>query len=226
MKKKYYCTFDTETVGGASKPLGFYHLGGIIHERDGKIIGCFNYLIAEWLPNVCTDKYAKKSLHRYLEMLKTGEATLITTEDEAISAVDNLLKHYNVLTLCAFNSGFDLCKTKCKALLENREFIDLWHSACETIAQKKSYYDFCITNNLVSRSGSTISTNAESFYAYLTDNPNYKEEHTALEDSKIELTIFVACMKTHKKFTPNIHHHDAENWRSYHKRIKKGTVHS
>jgi hypothetical protein len=219
LKKKIYCTLDTETVGGASKPKGIYHLGGIIHDREGNVMGCFNYLIAEWLPSICSDKYAKKSLPLYLTMRQEGTATLITTEKEAISAVKNLLDHYNVKTLLCFNTGFDLCKTSCKDLLEGRNFIDLWHIACEVIGQKKSYADFCRKHELLSATKKTVSTSAETFYAYLTDNPSYAEEHTALEDSKIELAIFVACMKTKRKFTPNIHHYDFEAWRKLHQKV-------
>lgn len=221
MNKNYYCTLDTETVGGASKPKGIYHLGGVIHARDGTVLGCFNYLIAEWLPLVCNDKYAKKSLPRYEEMKRNGTATLISTEAEAISAVDNLLKLYKVKIILCFNTGFDLCKTACRELIKDREFIDVWHLACETLGQKKSYYDFCIKNNLLSSTKKTISTSAETFYAYLTNNPDYVEEHTALEDSKIELVVFLACIRQKKKITRNLHHYDYEAWRKLHPKVKE-----
>ena len=36
--------------------------------------------------------------------------------------------------------------------------------------------------------------NAETLYAFLTNDPTYVEEHTALEDSKIELEILLATL--------------------------------
>ena len=35
---------------------------------------------------------------------------------------------------------------------------------------------------------------AETLFRYLTNNPNYTEEHTALEDSKIELFILLTAL--------------------------------
>lgn len=207
---KMYCTLDTETVGGASNPLGFYHLGGIIHNRNGEIVGCFNYIIAEMLPYVLNDDYAKKNLPLYYDMLRDGTATLIDTQAHAIEVVNSTLEFYNVNVMTAFNSGFDYCKTMCAELLEGREFIDLWLMALETICYKKSYQVFCAESGRYNKKGS-CKTNAESVFAYLIGNPDYCEEHTALEDSKIELEIFNACIKSHKKFTPNTHWFDSEN---------------
>jgi hypothetical protein len=197
-------------VGGASNPLGFYHLGGIIHNRNGEITGCFNYLVAEMLPYVLEDDYAKKNLDLYFAMLESGEATLIDTQENAVAMVNAICDFYNVDTMCAFNSGFDYCKTMCAELLEGREFIDLWLMALETICCKKSYQVFCAESGRYNKKGN-CKTNAESVFAYLINEPNYCEEHTALEDSKIELEIFIACIKSHKKFTPNCHWFDSEN---------------
>jgi hypothetical protein len=207
---KMYCTLDTETVGGASNPLGFYHLGGIIHNRKGKVYGCFNYIVANMLPYVLEDDYAKKNLYLYAEMIEQGTATLVANQEDAIRAVKGICDHFNVKTMTAFNSGFDYCKTMCAELLEGREFIDLWLMALETICYKKSYQVFCAESGRYNKKGN-CKTNAESVFAYLIGNPDYCEEHTALEDSKIELEIFKACIKSHKKFTPNTHWFDSPN---------------
>jgi hypothetical protein len=205
-----YCTLDTETVGGASKPLGFYHLGGIIHDRQGEVTGCFNYIVAEMLPYVLNDDYAKKNIGLYFKMLLEGTATLIDTQENAIKVVNSTLNFYNVNVMTAYNSGFDYCKTICAELLEGREFIDLWLMALETICYKASFKRFCAESRRYNNKGN-CKTNAETVFAYLTNAPNYCEEHTALEDSKIELEIFKACIKSHKKFTPNTHWFDSPN---------------
>lgn len=204
MKKKMYCTLDTETVGGATHPTGFYHLGGIIHDRQGNIYGCFNYLIADMLDQIEFDDYAKKNIDLYRDMLEQGTATLVASQENAIMSVKAICDYFNVEIMTAYNSGFDYCKTMCRDLLEGREFIDLWLMALQTICQKKSYRKFCAKNGKYNSKGN-CRTSAESVFAYLTNNPTYCEEHTALEDSKIELEIFKACIKTHKKFTTNTH---------------------
>lgn len=208
---KMYCTLDTETVGGAAKPKGIYHLGGIIHDSKGNIKGSFNYLISEFYDEIKDDDYAKKNFEKYEQMIENGIVTMVATEDEGIEAVESLLQYFNVFTMTAFNSGFDFCKTKCRSLIENREFIDLFLTACQTLACKKQYANFCKENNILSKKKTTVAVNAQAFYAFLSGNPQYAEEHTAWEDSRIELEIFKACMNTHKKMTRNCHFFDFEN---------------
>ena len=144
------------------------------------------------------------------EMIDDGSITMVASEDEAIAAVNALCDFYNVKYMMAYNSAFDFCKTKCNALIAEREFIDIYLMALQTITHLKKYAKFCRENNFKSRSGKSVATTAESIYAYLTNNVNYSEEHTALEDSKIEMEIFLACLKMHKRFTKNLHQRDCK----------------
>jgi hypothetical protein len=203
--KNIYCTLDTETFGGASNPKGIYHLAGIIHDRQGNILATFNYLIAEHYEEIEKDDYAKKNFFKYLEMIQNGIVTMIPTEQEAVSMVDALCNFYNVRYMMAYNSGFDFVKTACRDLIAEREFIDIYLMTLQTITHLKKYAKFCVNNGFRSASGKSVATSAESVYAYLTNNVDYSEEHTAFEDSKIEMQIFLACLATHKKFTKNEH---------------------
>lgn len=207
-RKHIYCLLDSETFGGVANPKGMYNVSGYIFDRYRTIYATFNFLIMENYGEIEKDSYAKKNFYKYDEMIKNGEITTICTEDEAVELIDNLCKTFNVNYMTAYNTGFDYVKTKCRKLIENREFIDGYLMALQTITHKKSYADFCRKNGFKSASGKSCATSAESVYAYLTDNPNYKEEHTALEDCKIEMEIFLACLKMHKKFTKNYHQFD------------------
>lgn len=210
MTKNMYCTLDTETFGGVSNPKGIYHLAGIIHDRQGNIFATFNYLIAEYYEEIEKDDYAKKNFTKYLDMIHNGIVTMISTEKDAISMVNALCDCYNVRYMMAYNTGFDFVKTACKDLIIDREFIDIYLMALQTITHIKKYAKFCNDNGFRSRSGKSVATSAESVYAYLTNNILYTEEHTAFEDSKIEMQIFLACLATHKKFTKNVHQYDCK----------------
>lgn len=203
--KNIYCTLDTETFGGASNPKGIYHLAGFIHDRKGCIIAPFNYLIAEYFDEINKDEYAKKNFNRYLEMVENGAITMVDTEKHAIEMVDALCSCYDVRYMMAYNTAFDFEKTACCKLIENREFIDIYLMTLQTITHLKKYARFCLENGFCSASGKSCATSAESVYAFLTNNTIYEEEHTALEDSKIEMQIFLACIATHKKYTKNTH---------------------
>ena len=207
-KKMMYCTLDTETFGGAANPKGIYHLAGRIHDRKGHIYATFNYLVCEFFEEIEGAFYGKKNFERYAEMIADGSITMVATEDEAVAAVNALCDFYNVDYMMAYNSGFDFGRTKCHELIEEREFIDLYLMALQTITHVKKYATFCRENGLCSKSGRSVATSAESVYAYITNNAKYEEEHTALEDSKIEMEIFLACLKTHKRFTKNLHQHE------------------
>lgn len=210
MRKTIYCTLDTETVGGASNPTGMYNLGCVIHDKDGRIYATTSMLVMEHYDKIRNDDYAKKNFPIYEERLCKGEMTAVATEREAVEIVRNLCKMYNVKYVMAYNSAFDFTKTICRDLLADFEFIDLYLMALQTVTHLKKYAKFCRENEMYSRSGKTLSTSAETVYAYFTDNADYEEEHTALSDAMIEMVIFLRCNAMHKKYTRNCHQYDCK----------------
>lgn len=210
MNKKLYFTVDTETLGGMTNPKNAYHISGIIHDNTGKMYATCNYLVASMYDLIRDDEYHKSHFEDYAEMVRAGAVTFMPTIESVITAIETLLDHYGVEVVMAYNAGFDLIRGACAPLIENREFIDLWAMAIECLVIRKKYATFCRNNNLKSSSGKTVSTSAESVYAYLTNNPDFEERHTAFEDSKIEMEIFLACVKAHKKYSKNTTAHDAK----------------
>lgn len=210
MRKIIYCTIDTETVGGAANPTGAYNFGCTIHDREGNIFATCSLLVMEHYDEIRYDDYAKKNFPIYADRLSRGEMSAVATEVEALSIIRNLCHFYGVKYVMAYNSGFDFCKTICRELLDEFEFIDLYLMALQTITHKKSFAKFCRANDFISRSGKCCATSAEAVYAYITDNADFIEEHTALNDALIEMEIFVACLKMHKKFTKNAHQFDCK----------------
>lgn len=208
MKKTIYCTLDTETVGGASRPTGTYNYGGKIHDKDGFVYASFSILVAEKFEEIRNDDYAKKNFPLYQKYINEGKVTIVPTEADAIALIRNLCRFYGVKYVMAYNSAFDFIKTNCRELLDEFEFIDIYLMALQTITHLKKYAKFCRENALYSRSGKTLSTSAESVYAYIINDASYEEEHTAFEDACIEMEIFKACLKMHKAFTKNCHQND------------------
>lgn len=200
-----YATLDTETVGGIDTPKGFYNIGVVIHDKQGNIFATTSLLVMEYYDEIRNDDYAKKNFPIYLERLERGEISAVATEREALDLVRNLCHFYGVKYLMAYNSGFDFTKTICRELLNEFEFVDLWLMALQTITHQKGYANFCRENGFKSRSGKVCATSAESVYAFITQNADYVEEHTALSDALIEMAIFVRCLKMHKHFTKNCH---------------------
>lgn len=215
MRKTIYCTLDTETVGGASNPTGMYNLGCVIHDKDGNIFATTSMLVMEHYDKIRNDDYAKKNFPIYEERLCRGEMTAIASEAQAVEVVRSLCKMYNVKYVMAYNSSFDFTKTVCRELLVDFEFIDIYLMALQTITHLKKYAKFCRENELYSRSGKTCSTSAESVYAFIIDNANYAEEHTALSDAMIEMEIFKRCYAMHKKYTKNCHQYECKKGKCF-----------
>ena len=215
MRKTIYCTLDTETVGGASNPTGMYNLGCVIHDKDGNIFATTSMLVMEHYDKIRNDDYAKKNFPIYEERLCRGEMTAIANEAQAVEVVRSLCKMYNVKYVMAYNSSFDFTKTVCRELLVDFEFIDIYLMALQTITHLKKYAKFCRENELYSRSGKTCSTSAESVYAFITDNADYTEEHTALSDAMIEMEIFKRCYAMHKKYTKNCHQYECKKGKCF-----------
>lgn len=209
-KKNIYCTLDTETVGGAANPTGMYNLGAVIHDKDGNVFATTSVLVMEHYEDINKDDYAKKNFFVYTERLANGSISAVTTEAEAVSIVRNLCHFYDVKYVMAYNSGFDFCKTICRDLLNEFEFIDLYLMALQTITHQKGFDKFCHENNFITRNGKFCATGVEAVYAYITENPTFKEEHTALSDAMNEMAIFVKCYSLHKRFTKNCHQYDCK----------------
>ena len=64
------------------------------------------------------------------------------------------------------------------------EFYDIWTMACATLCQQKTF----LLNAKYTNKGNII-TNAEVVYQYVTDQEDFKEDHTALSDAIIESEI-------------------------------------
>ena len=83
------------------------------------------------------------------------------------------------------------------------EFFCIWSMACQVLLNSTSYIKFALQNGLESEAGN-IQTSAEACYKFLTNSVDFTEEHTGLEDVRIEIDIMAKCFSTHKKMDKNI----------------------
>lgn len=192
---------DTETIG-LQKPF-IYDLGYIVYDTDHHAkIKEKDYIISNiWKNRPLIETayyYNKKPL--YIERLKSGYSKMISWGN-ACRFLANDIKRYNVEKVFAYNSRFDYnAFAKTCALfnrvnpLEKVEVCDIMNEIKE-ITNSTDYKEFCKKNALLTKHKKPRSQRkAETLYKYLTKNVEYKEEHTALEDSKIELFILLTAL--------------------------------
>lgn len=67
---------------------------------------------------------------------------------------------------------------------------DIWGLACEHLLNTDEYRTTCIANNWITASGKYYQTSAEKAFAYLMNDWEFLESHTAIEDAEIESAIF------------------------------------
>lgn len=67
---------------------------------------------------------------------------------------------------------------------------DIWGLACEYLLNTDEYRNTCLANNWITTSGKYYQTSAEKAFAYLMNDWEFSESHTAIEDAEIESAIF------------------------------------
>lgn len=214
---KYILTVDVETAGSIGSPL-VYDIGYVITDKRGKIYEERSFIIKEIFENkaLMSSAYYSEKVPMYIEDIKNGSRTVIPFMEMRKDFLE-LAEKYNVKVLSAYNLAFDnkaLKNTmlyitqdeKAKFLNEhfiNIEMLCIWCLACETLYTQKIFSTLAVKNGWVSKAGN-YKTSAEIGYRFITGKTDFIEEHTGLEDVKIEIQIMAYAFRQNKKRTKGI----------------------
>lgn len=200
-KKEIVLVVDTETAGLLDNAF-VYDLGVAAVERTtGRIIESRSMIISDvydGLPRLMETAYYAEKLPRYVEGLAKGEWEKVNIF-HARNIVRNLIRKYDIKRVYAYNVMFDLkalnntwtmmTKGNAKYFFPYKvKMCCIMSMARQVIAKRPTYKAFCIDNGFLTAQGRP-QTSAEKMYAYITNNPDYTEQHTGLEDVKIETEI-------------------------------------
>lgn len=191
---------DTETIS-LEKPF-VYDLGYVIVNDNGDIIAKKSYVISQVWNNkelFATAYYANKK-PLYYARLKSGYSKKVGW-GHAMRYLANDIKKYGITEIYAYNSKFDsralnfMCAWyKVVNGLGGIEIQDIM-KFIKPITTTQDYQEFCQTNGFMTESKTPQpQKKAETLYRYLTNNVDYEEEHTGLEDSLIELEILMTAL--------------------------------
>lgn len=191
---------DTETIS-LEKPF-IYDLGYIVANDKGEIVATKSYVITQIWNNkelFATSYYANKK-PLYLQRLKSGYSKKVSWGN-AMRYLANDIKKYNITEIYAYNSRFDtrainfMCAWfKVNNGLGALKINDIMNYI-KPITETLDYYEFCANNNyMTTQEIPKPQKKAETLYRYLTKNVDFLEEHTGLEDSKIELFILTQAL--------------------------------
>ena len=214
-KKDYYLCGDIETANFTEDALA-YDVGLAICDRYGNIYERHSFVVREIFvdeSDLMKSAYYARKIPEYLVDIENGSRKIVTLY-EVYATIKQLNEKWHPKAFLAYNAFFDMMglnrtqryitKSKYRYLLPYGLPVQcIWHMACQTICSQKKYYTFCMENGFVSPSGN-ISTSAETVYRFLTNSPDFEEEHKGLDDVEIETAIFAECIKKHKKMNRNI----------------------
>lgn len=214
-KKEYFLIIDTETANTVEEPLP-YDIGYCIADRTGKIYLERSFVVADIfldMQDLMETAYYKEKIPKYWKEIQSGQRTLKTMYNIRKIMIEDI-KKYNVKRVCAYNADFDrkalnnliryVTKSRFRWFLPfGLEWVCIWNMACQVILDSNVYRKFAEKNGLVKESGN-YHTSAEACYKYIKNKIDFVEDHTGLEDVKIETDIFAKCFAKHKKMDMNI----------------------
>lgn len=204
MSKKIM-VIDTETIGLDKKFC--YNIGYVIAEifESGKfsILEKCDFLVKQVWRNTMlfsTAYYAEKK-PIYTKMLRNKKDYNISVlrYDEIMGKIQSAIDYHNIEYVYAYNAPFDQsvfefnCNWfKTENPLAEIHFYDI-RAYFMNIAKNDAQYKLFCSKNKYFTEGGNYSSTAENAFRYITNNNDFIEAHTALNDSEIELEILEYC---------------------------------
>ena len=214
-RKKYFMVLDTETCPidrdmeeVTPTNMLVYDIGYTITDKKGNVYRTGSYIVSdiffgEFYSKMQSSYYANK-IPKYMEQIASGER-VVKTWKQISFILRKVLEEFDINVVVAHNARFDygvLRNTKDYLeeypMLPYVEWWDTLKMARSILKERKSYKRFCEDNNYMTKNNQCRFT-AEIIYRYLTNDLEFEESHTGLEDTLIEKDILAFCIKQHKK---------------------------
>lgn len=209
-RKKYVIVLDVETANMTEDAL-VYDLGFGVYDKQGNEYESYSKVITNIFDkekDLMQSAYYSEKLPQYYEQLENGTRERMGIL-QAKKFIREVMEKYGINEVYAYNANFDLTalnktiryvtKSKVRYFFPyGTKVCCIWHMACQVLCTQKTFLKQGVRNN----NGNLI-TNAERVYSYI-KNIDFQEEHTGLEDTRIEAQIMAWCFKQHKKMNRNI----------------------
>ena len=204
MEKEFFVVLDTETTNSIDDPLA-YDVGFAVVDAMGNVYAHYSFVVAEVFldEELMESAYFVEKIPMYWEDIKAGRRTLakLSTISRTLARI---MKEYDTNIICAHNARFDYRSTNTtQRFLTSSKYryffpygVEIWDTL--KMARKafddSQYDEFCYNNNYITKNGRKRYT-AEILYRFITNNIDFEESHTGLEDVLIEKEILAECLK-------------------------------
>lgn len=149
--------------------------------------------------------YYKEKRQKYVDMMRKHDAVM-DKWGYIMRKLKQDIRQYDVKAIYAYNSDFDdkviqyNCDWfKCNNPIETIPVYDIWGYASEYITNSIEYKTFCELHERFTDTGN-YKGSAEVVYQFITNNPDFVEEHMGIFDSEIEMMILFYCIKCGAKW--------------------------
>lgn len=221
--RQYILVLDTETANTLVDDNGkldmscvlAYDFGWAIIDRSGNIYRTRSFVNADVFldKSLMSSAYYAEKVPQYWDEIKSGKRILAKASTiRKIMLAD--MREFGTNIVCAHNAYFDynavrmtqrwVTKSRSRYWLPyNVEMWDSLKMARQIILKMPSYRQFCKVHNLYNSQG-RLSATAENLYRFIARNPDFVEQHTALEDVEIESAIVAFCFRQRKSMNTKL----------------------
>lgn len=219
-RKHYGIMLDTETANTITEENGNlcmkyvlpYDIGFAVIDSKGKIYETFSFVNEDIFLGEFTlmqSAYYADKIPLYIKDLAEGHRKLATTY-EIRKILFDMISLYDCQFICAHNARFDVtaCNnaqrwtTKSKYRYFFPPSIEIWDTlrmAQDVICKMPTYIEFCEKNGFMTKHKTPRpQATAEVIYRFITNETEFAESHTGLEDVLIEVEILKYCQRQHK----------------------------
>ena len=196
---------DTETTGTIEDPI-CYDIGFAVIDENGTAYEKGSFVVADVFldDELMSNAYFKEKIPQYWEDIKNGSRQL-----KKFSSINFIIRkimaEQNITTVIAHSARFDYRSTNLtKRYITSSKYryffpygTEIWDTlkmSREVLKDDEQYRKFCVENGFVTSRNQNRYT-AEIIYRFLTNDLQFIESHTALEDVMIEKEIFAYCVQ-------------------------------
>lgn len=238
-KERYLMFIDTETIGtlNVKESILPFEIGmKVLDTETNKIVKEKSYLVRKFFNNkyIMLSTFSATKYPDYFERLENDKRYKTMSVNDISKDIEKTISRYGIKIMVAHNGNFD--KTAMARLFEdfgvNNPFenIDLLDTMelSKIITFSKDYANYCLENKdrlnsmkdscFITNSG-RVRTTAQAIYCYLSNNSQFEEAHTGLEDIDIEIEIFKHSLNLLGNTIVSLN--TSPSWRDYSKVVEE-----
>jgi DNA polymerase III alpha subunit (gram-positive type) len=238
-KERYLMFIDTETIGtlNVKESILPFEIGMKVLDLETlKVVKEKSYLVRKFFNNkyIMLSTFSATKYPNYFEKLENDKRYKTMSVNDISKDIEKIISRYAIKIMVAHNGNFD--KTAMVRLFEdfgvNNPFenIDLLDTMelSKIITFSKDYANYCVENKdrlnsmkdscFITNSG-RVRTTAQAIYCYISNNSQFEEAHTGLEDIDIEIEIFKYSLNLLGNTIVSLN--TSPSWRDYSKVVEE-----